>query len=286
MKDRIKKMKQAAKLAFEGIRELFGEPRLYIILACVFFFLRKEYANEINGLNQMQLTLGIWEIWPYAETNLMRSLIIKIGFIGIISDIPREGDRMVSYLFRAGKKVFLRSQQIYIIAVAVLYTLFVQLCCVSYYIPYLETQKRWSVFTRQYIVESLNAPARICYQTTPFAMHMFAAVLFLCALMILGFLMLFFNMCVSRRAGCIAAAALVGFDIIIQWIQRWFMKYMFLNWLSPLSWCRLSGIDLGYNHELPGNVYITGMIFLILIVFAVGTRMILAKHDFQKGGKS
>lgn len=284
MKKKIVKLKQIIWVGEQELIALFKEPRLYVILACVFLFLKKQYSHELNALERMQLTMGIWEICPYIETDILRSFIIKIGFIGIISDIPREGNRMVSYLLRTGKRIFLRSQQLYIVIMAIFYTFFIQICCVAYHIPYLENKTRWSVFTTQYITRELNHPSRISFQTQPLEMHLLTTMLFACALMMIGLIILFFNMCINRKAGCIAASCLIAFDTVVQWIQIPVERFPVLHWFSPLAWCRLSGINLGYNQELPAMNYIIFMIACLCILLNVGMCAILRGYDFQKGG--
>lgn len=275
------KLAQAFRLCIEEFSDCIRNPKLYIILLMMFFFLNREFANELISFTSYDKIPSFWEIWPYCSCDYEKMLIIWCGYFILISDIPMQGDRLSSFIIRTQKWVYALSQQLFIIIFSIFYFIVIQIETAVIFSCRFNFDNRWTAYTKQVLVGEYNAPARISFDNKPLQMYIFSAVLFLIIMFFIGMIILDFNLYVKRVVGYIVAIVLLVFDIALQIVD-----IPALNWFSPVTLARLTGINLGYNYDFPHLRYSLSVILGLIIIFTLWLYTALKTYDFQKGGTS
>ena len=266
---------EGMKLARRQLIELGKEPRLYIILMFVFFFLKREYDMEVMAVKAYELRPNFWELWPQASCIYNKMVIIWIGFLILVSDLPRQGDLLISYLLRTRKWVFALAQKLYIAGVSIGYFLFLQISQIQYFEDGIGWINKWTNYSKRILPEQFGTLERISYECLPTERFWLSAGLSLLVLMIVGMLILVFNMYGYRILGYLSVGSLIALDILLQVV-----KVPVLHYVSPLTLARLDAVDLGYSNQFPDIGYALAVLSLIYGGLSVVLYRKLKRYDF------
>lgn len=270
---------QAFSLCREELHNYFTDPKLYIVLLVVFFFLNREFSAELSEMQNLLVTPCFWEVWPYLSCNYRKILVVWCGFFLMISDLPNQGDSLTSFILRTKKWVFALSQQMYILAVSIFYFLMIQLGIYIIFYGKFVYDNEWTGYVKKVLQIIIGEPARITFETRPIPVFFSSSAMFLLIMFFIGMLMLNFNLYVHRAVGYIVVAVLIVFDIVLQ-----IVNLPWANWFSPVTLGRLTGVDLGYNYELPSIPYALTVLAVLIAVLTLWLYRSLKRYDFQKGG--
>lgn len=273
--NRIREIEQGIKMAGRELAQLAKEPRLYIVLIFVFCFLKRRYDNEMYYITLNRITPCFWEIWPYASCSYEKMIIVWCGFLVIVSDLPRQGERMINCLIRTRKWVFAFSQQIYLLGISVQYLFFIQISQYVYFKMQCTWENQWTNYTKRILVDQLGQSTRIAFENKPISMFLLSIVLFGFLLMIIGMIILISNLYMHRIVGYICVAILIALDILLQLadIPR-------LHFVSPVTLARLTGLDLGYSYELPDVWYAAVVLSGLFLLLSGVLYSHIRKYDF------
>lgn len=202
-------------------------------------------------------------------TSLNQTFIIFLGVFILFSDLPFKDNQQIFLLSRSGKRAWIFSQVLYVIIVSLVYFLFIFACFCVVMMPNLGfSAESWGKIIRTISATNAAQDFHLFFTVSPSVLSDFSplqAFLYsfgtaFTAAVILGLVVLFFNLTIKRSAGVFIAGALV-------------FLYMFVNmggssiayYFSPISWCSILISDKNGVSALPD---ISWIIVVLCISFA------------------
>lgn len=236
-------------------------------------------VNKIGGQEwRFGESVGIFEVFPVLETNVYSMLVILLGWVMLVCDIPFQGDGYYYYLIRSDKKRWLQGQMFFLVLGSVLYLLVIWLISILLAFPHLTLSDHWGIIMRKASCsygmlgsEGISVSYHMVHFVTPAVAMGISFLLAMLLLILLGMIFLLFYLCTKRFWGYVAVILLVALDGVLhlsdfrQWKQV-------ASYLSPVT------VSKNLNYV---SVYVTGyanlwmsvgiLVFLCVVLYLITT---------------
>lgn len=260
------------------LRRLMGSARFYVVLIVTALYIDNLMEPIHLMLKTEGLQISISGLLAYLINDGPVTAFIALACMALLLDAPCADELQRYLMLRTGRKQWAKGQIAYCIGTASVYMLMFTLIAAVYALPYLDPSFGWSSG-----IGFMNEGGFMLYDSfleyDPWLPRAYSAVgawllqwaLHILMLALLGLLLMNVNLYIDRRAGFAVVAAPVGFDLMV---QEYFSESTY--YFSPLTLCRLSGLDYGDEMGRPGLaaafLVLAAGIALLGLLFVHGVR--------------
>lgn len=250
---------------------LVGKWRVFMVLALLFAVLY-EYTKDIRVMCQLTGVPASQYFFPFflcdyiVATGLSKVLILLV-FVVIVCNISNKQEEVLYYVTRTGRQAMIYGDVLFIATMALGYCLFIYLCSILCFLPYLEFQSSWGkiIGTLAYTDAALQygymfvIPAGMIEMYDPINGTLLSFVLLFAGCLLLGLVVYSLNLFLgSQYYGVGAACFLVLFSPIVS-----YARLTKLYWISPISWVSAENLYPIQNTQFPSVAYAIGMFIAI-----------------------
>lgn len=188
------------------------------------------YSIAVNGFSA-----------AFLLTSLNQVFIIFLGVFILFSDLPFKDNQQMFLLSRSGKRAWIFSQVFYVFFVSLMYFLFIFVCFCIAMLPNIGfSVDNWGKIIKTISATNAGQKFHVLFKVSPSVLADFSPVeafvysfgTAFAVSVVLGLVVLFFNLTIKRNTGVIISGAMV-------------FVYMFVNlgggprtyYFSPVSWC-------------------------------------------------
>ena len=212
-----------------------------------------------------------YKVTPYLLPFLLDEgsavMMLFLGVVLLFCDAPFIEDEQPYIMLRSGRRIWFIGQILYIVVASVLYLIVLYFISVLVLLPHIEWSAEWGKLLSTFSQTSAAGQNGI---SIPFARVITARFDPIPAVLrcvvngslvatVLGMLMFFVNLNISRTAGGICGTALVLWNMVTYKTAYWFVN------VSPVSWVNLSRVDYDGSSIYPSLTYI---LLALLALFA------------------
>lgn len=253
-----------------------------ILLLLILFF---EYTK---GIREMIAVTGV-PITPFFLPFFFSDYLIAMGLtkiyillslIIIFCDVAKMDEEKYYFIIRTGRKNWIKGDILYIGVTSVLYSFFIFLCSIVFFLPGVKFENSWGkiIGTLAYTDAILQygelfiIPSRVIETYQPVTALVLTLVLMVLGFFFLGLLIYTLNILSNSKVAGVCCASLLVF--ICPLIS--FMKIKALYWISPMTWMSIGSLEVTSQNKIPGVEYGMSM-YLLLIGF-----LLLLLHYYSK----
>lgn len=293
------KIRQICSVTAYNFRQWRRNPRVFITFALAFILCFLLSDKAVRFAKEYKTTMQIVEafIWTFDDSNsiLLTSLLLVLLF----SDMPFITSGTPLYLMRMNRKNWLVGQVFYIILATTIYMVFILAATTLVCMHNSFIGNKWSqtaaILGYSDAGKAIALPAllKTLEMSTPYKSMTIIFVLMLLYAMLMGLIMLAFNIRKGQLAGTISVFVFSLFGVILKpdLIKNLFklperlgyMANVAVGWLSPLNNATYHMHNFGYD-RLP-RLWQTYIIFgvLIAVFFLLALRWI-RRYNFSFTG--
>lgn len=239
-------MDKSRSVAKANFRRLLSSPQCWVILALSVLYMEYIFEPIRLYLIESGSKIGLFDLMTYFMNDATVSGFMILCTLGLLFNIPCADDLQRYMLIRCGRRAWGRAQLRYCLRVCCLYMLFLTLVVLILILPWLEPTVQWSrgvlAFVDDFVYETydsfLNYDVWLPRSYTPVAAFSVQFLLHVMCTYALGALLANINMIIDRRIGFAVIAVPMAFDLLL---EEYFGEIV--NYFSPLTLCRLSGLD-------------------------------------------
>ena len=224
-------------IALHNFKKWAVNPRLYILLLIEVLYLH----SRLSPVGELCARTG-YKVTPYLLPFLLDEgsavMMLFLGVVLLFCDAPFIEDEQPYIMLRSGRRIWFIGQMLYIVMASVLYFIVLYFISVLVLLPHIEWSTAWGK-----LLSTFSQTSAAGQNGT-----------------VLGMLMFFVNLNISRTAGGICGTALVLWNMVTY--KAW---YGFVN-VSPVSWVNLSRVDYDGSSIYPSLTYI---LLALVVLFAV-----------------
>ena len=230
------------------------------------------YSLPVNGFSAAFIMV---------ETNTV--FIIFIGVFIMFSDLPFKDNQQMFLISRSGKRVWIFSQVMYVVLVSIMYATFIFICFCVVLFPNLgfDTES-WGKIIKtiaatnaaQVFELRFSVPQSVLSDFSPIDgfIYTFATVLIISV--VLGLIVLLFNLTIKHSSGVIASGAAVFMYMFVYMNPSNIMYYF-----SPLNWCSIFIADKNGVSAYPDVSWIITVLCIwfaleVIALFVYGSKRI------------
>ncbi|MDO4355556.1 MAG: hypothetical protein Q4E13_03460 [Clostridia bacterium] len=255
-----------------GLKRLLVTPRCWAVLIISALYLESVFAPIRDMLAAGKLTISLCGLMVFLLNDATVTTFMALAFLALLFDAPCTDEMQRYSMLRTGRGGWALGQLAYGACVALAYLLVWTLMAALFILPYADFSLNWSegilAFTDGFAFEiydsMLNYDSWLIRSYAPVAAWALECLLHALAMMLLGAALMNLNALVDRRLGFAAVAVPVVLDMLL---QQFFGTHVY--YYSPLTLCRLSGLDYGDGMGRPSVLY-------ALAVLALGTALLSA----------
>lgn len=281
--------KYVRSITAKNIKMILFFPRFYIVLisvfACLYIFGDKlsEYLLTENS------KMGFFELLPVLLNSRLTQLVIYLGWILLVSEIPFFSSNQTNILIRTNRKTVLEGCITFIVLLAMIYVLFLQVCSVGIMgIRNCIISAEWSepfTMAAQYGANVIGIRTNLLFDfgivqnCMPVEVWGAQIVIEIVLFVVIG-LILFCGVFL-REHFFWAHLVVIGFwawDFVIVELIR---KEEFL-WLSLVSMAKFSNLSFGNVERGPSFTYLLIVYMLVIVLLLMIGYKQIKIYDFSK----
>lgn len=210
-------------------------------------------------------------------------MMLFLGVVLLFCDAPFIEDEQPYIMLRSGRRIWFIGQMLYIVVASVLYLIVLYFISVLVLLPHIEWSAEWGKLLSTFSQTSAAGQNGI---SIPFARVITARFDPIPAVLrcvvngslvatVLGMLMFFVNLNISRTAGGICGTALVLWNMVTYKTWYWFVN------ISPVSWVNLSRVDYDGSSIYPSLTYILLALLALFAVLSVTSWVTLRRRNID-----
>lgn len=231
----MKKVKDIFLVARTGLQETFSDKKIIVLLLIIGFIVDNGVRRMVNNAMIVGQPIGFLEGFIMCINHWYYIIIFLMGFIFILSAVPRLNGSQLLLIYRTGKKNWLLGEVLQVAISAFVYILILFLGCMISCAKYSFIGNKWSNFTNYYKTnyESLLSDnnryidQQVFKYYMPYQSAIHGFLLLLLCLILMGTIILFFSIIDKKAIGIILNMALVIFVLIFNEYRSGIM------WISP-----------------------------------------------------
>ena len=276
-------------IAVKNIKMILHSSRFYIVLFAVFACL-SVFGDKLPEYLAMENSkMGIFELLPVFLNSRLTQLVIYLGWILLVSELPFFASNQTNILIRTNRKAVLGGCIGYIILLAMIYVMFLQLCTMGIMgIRNCIITTEWSgplTMAAQYGANMIGIRTNLLFDfgivknCTPIEVWGVQITVGILLFILIG-LILFCGILLREHffIGHLLVIGLWAWDfVIVEFIKR--EKFL---WLSPVSMAKSNNLSFCNMERGPSVPYVLVLcILMIILLFLIGYTQIEG-YDFSK----
>lgn len=226
--------------------------------------LATKYSISVNGFSAAFL-------WSSSNT----VFILFLGIFIMFCDLPFKDEQQMFLLSRSGKRSWIFSQVLYVIFVSFVYMTFIFVCFCVVLLPNVAPDAgSWGKIIKSVAATDIGSGVGLRFSPTvsvlndftPFEGFIFSFGTAFAVCVVLGLIMLCFNMIVKHNSGIVVSCGLIFFYMFSNAFGGNITKY-----ITPLYWCSLTSAD---RHGITALPDVSWVIAVLCIALAVGNAVL------------
>lgn len=238
---------------------------LFIIEAA---FIITVYKNIGKWLRYTDNTISVFELLPYTFMQGIPFLVVIIGIIVIMSDLPCVSDRTRYEIVRINKRAYLFAQFAYCIEITITYFLYIWMVVICVALPKIKFSNEWSYFIKiatkgtGFLDSKVDLEFSQSLMKTYSPMEAFFSAMLLSVLfgIFIGNMMIVLNLRLRHyNIAMIVCMIFLAFDILYDRIKISVFKYLY--YISPVSMMKTYAYSM-----LKGTIYYAILFFVLSVI--------------------
>ncbi len=231
----MKNVKKVFLVFCAGMQRTISDKKMLILLLIIGFILDNGVRKMTNNALQVGQPIGIFEGFIMCVNHWYYLIPFLIGFIFVLTDVPRLDSNQLFIIYRTGKKQWLFGEILQIFACAFTYVLVLLAGCMLSCAKYSFWGNVWSNFTIYYkkdyegILSDSNRfiDQQVFKYYLPFQSVFHCIILLTLCLTLMGTIILFFSIIHKKLVGIVLNLILILFVLIFNRYHACIM------WVSP-----------------------------------------------------
>lgn len=276
----MKSWKKTMLVLRAGMQETYSDRRIVVLFLIIGFVLDNGVRRMVNNAVQVGEPLGVFEGFLMCVNHWYYLIPFLIGFVFILSGVPRIDSEQVLLIYRTGKRNWLLGEILQIMVCAVVYVLMLLAGCMISCAKYCYAGNVWSNFTVDYKAKYealLSDNNRFVDQQVfryypPYQAVVHSILLLVLCLTLMGTIVLFFTIVQNKLAGIVLNIVFILFVLIfnkehagVMWLSPFchavialHNQYVFREYSVPLFYSYLylllwEGVMIGISSRKVGN---------------------------------
>lgn len=276
-------------ITIKNIKMIISSTRLYIVFLIIFCALYIFTDELTNYLITDNVRIGVLELLPVFLNSRLTQLVIFLGWILLVSEIPFFTTNQTNILIRTNRRAVMMGCVTYIICLALFYILFLQLSTMVIVrfrndIVLMEWSESFTNAAR-YGANMIGVRTNLVFdfgmvqKSIPIEIWSLQVGIEILLFIIVGLILLCGILLREYYfIGYLFVIGLWAWDFII--VE--FMKIEKLLWVSPVSMAKLSNLSFGNVERGPSIIYtIVFDVVFIGMLLIIGSKQI-AVYDFSR----
>lgn len=247
---------------FKWTRDL----RILLIVVLMITVIHMHLSGLINFSHNEKLEVH-FAILPFLTESRYGKIIFILPIFILFADAPFIDTNQLFLLMRSNRKQWIISQVLYIFITSVVYVAFLGFFSFVFFVPHLEWGNDWGSVIQTLSKTSMGLdmgilvsfPRKVIDYFTPYQAMFFSFLLQSLVITLMGMIILLINISTSQRyLGLFTVASLLMLDALIYSSGP-------LSWISPLSWMRLSRININEGLAQPSFYQILLLLTLLYV---------------------
>lgn len=231
----MENIKKVFLVFYTGLQRTFSDRKMIILLLIIGFISDNGIRKMTNNALQVGQPIGIFEGFIMCTNHWYYLILFFIGFIFILTDVPRLDSNQLFIIYRTGKKQWLFGEILQIFVCAFAYVLALLAGCMLSCASYSYWGNVWSDFTIYYKSEYEGILAdsnrfidqQVFKYYRPFQAMIHCIILLTLCLTLMGTIILFFSIIHKKLVGIVLNVILILFVLIFN------MYHAGIMWISP-----------------------------------------------------
>lgn len=268
----LKSWKKTVLILRAGLQETFSDKKIIVLLLIIGFILDNGVRRMVNNAIQVGEPLGLFEGFIMCVNHWYYLIPFLVGFVFILSGIPRIDSEQVLLIYRTGKRNWLFGEILQIMVSAVVYVLVLLAGCVISCAKYCYVGNVWSNFTVDYEMvykKLLSDNNRFIDQQVfryylPYQSVVHSILLLVLCLTLMGTVVLFFAIIHKKLAGIVLNMIFILFVLIFNEYHAGVM------WLSPFCHAVLALHNIYVFKKLSVSLFGSYLYLIVLEEIMIG----------------
>lgn len=276
------RLKNIVPIAGHNFRKWATNPRIYLILLLLLGYGNAILSSIGTFCRESGYPVTPW-VFPFFTAEPYSLLMLMLGVILLFCDAPFMESEQPYLVLRAGRMVWALGQILYIVAASALYFLTTLVSTIVLLLPHLSLDGGWGKVIQTLCKTGMGKQSGVVIPfdpTIPSVFSPYQAMLaaFLLAWLVgtlLGLLLFFVNLQVSRSAGVLCCVLLAVFPLFVR------RSDTFLHYFSPVSWVSLSVVDFTGTTFFPSIQYVLIALLGLIVLLSVSVVLSLRRRDID-----
>ncbi len=266
-------MREAFSLCIGDLKRLFMTPKLYLAVIFMYFFM----DNFVMEIKYIAVSAGIGVtpyVYPVFLSDWQGRMLTLLVMVFLMSDAPFFNGNEREVFIRASKKIWCLSKIIYVTALSLIFQIISFALSVIVCFPYNAVSSTWGSAIRTYAVATYSGSYEMVMNESPVEILLKELLISFLVCIIIGLIVMIFNIISSGYAGTVIVSALVVSDAFFELLADSLAEEI-LNKI-PFFWIDLSGLNSSVG-------YTTAAMTSIFLVFGLmGISFIVVKNKIEK----
>lgn len=284
-------LREALFCSLINFRKWIVDPKIYTIFIIIFAFL----FYHSMGLASFSDEIG-YKVGPWIFTHLTTYPVLQVfAFLTVLlfSDAPFYDKHSGFVAIRTGQLNWIVGQIIYVFLASGILTLYTYLMSIIVVLRQTEWTLSWGILIESMAHGTVDLPVDVAIffngavieQITPIVALLASFLFFYLVIVLIGVVILTFNLLLRKMAGIVAAGVLIAMSIFVVFIGNLLFGFE-IFYFSPISWMSIHNLNWGDYLSLPSPIFATAtLIILILLLSIVAVVTYIKKDiDWRKGG--
>lgn len=277
-------IKSGIKLSKNYFLQSVTSAKILLIMIIETAFIITVYKNVGVWLRYTDNKIGVFELFPYSFMQDIPFLVIIIGIIIMVGDLPVISERTRYEVIRMNKRTYLYGQFFYCVWMTVSYYAYIWLVIVLVAFPKISFTNKWSYFMKTatkgtgFLNNNIELlfPVELMNKYTPFTAFALAMILAILFGVFTGNLVMLLNQRFRHlNIATSVCMAFVVLDVLYSKIRVGLFKYIY--YISPISMMK------SYAYSTINSVILYAGLFLLLgtIILFMANLEVIKKNGVE-----
>lgn len=285
--------KDALFCALINFRKWLINPRIYTIFVLIFVFI----VYHTSGLATFSNEIG-YKIGPWIFTHLATPPVLQVfAFFAVLlfSDAPFQDRHTPFVAVRTGRLNWIVGQIVYILMASFVITVFTFLITILVMFNHTEWTLEWGTLIESLAMGTIDFSNTVTVsiffnyvvieQLSPLFALMASLLFFYLVVVLIGVVILCFNVVLKQTAGIVVAGVLIAMSFFVVYIGTLHFGVE-IYYYSPVSWMSIHNLEWANATNLPSPLYALVTLSLTIILLSIMSVIAFTKKDMnlKEGG--
>lgn len=231
----MEQLKKTFLVLRAGLQQTFTDRKVIILLVLLGFILDNGIRPLVHNAMEVGQPIGIFEGFIMCTNHWYYLIVLLVGFIFLLTGIPRLDSGQLLIIYRTGKKNWLFGEILQIAVSAVIYIMLLLAGCMISTFKYAYIGNVWSNYTINYELvykDMLSDKYHFIDQQVfkyymPYQSVLHGILLLVLCMTLMGTIVLFFSIIEKKLVGIILNVISIFFVLVFYEYRAWIM------WISP-----------------------------------------------------